>query len=61
MNNKKFNNIIIKRGIIILVCILVVAYIGTAIYFKNHFYLGSKINGVNVSWMTLEEVENLMA
>ncbi|SFU83920.1 peptidoglycan transpeptidase precursor, ErfK-YbiS-YhnG family [Clostridium sp. DSM 8431] len=49
------------RGIIILVCILVVAYIGTAIYFKNHFYLGSKINGVNVSGMTVEEVENLMA
>lgn len=61
MNNEKNNNIIIKRGIIVLVCALVVAYIGAAIYFKNHFYLGTKINGVNVSGMTVEEVENLMA
>ncbi|MBE6047612.1 MAG: peptidoglycan-binding protein [Clostridium sp.] len=52
--------IIINRSIIIIICAIVAIYVGTAIYFKNHFYLGSKINGINVSGKTVEEVESTL-
>lgn len=63
MNKQKHKKSIsrVDRGIIILVCVLISIYIGTAIYFKNHFYLGSKINGISVSGKTVEEVDNILA
>ncbi|MGG7177266.1 peptidoglycan binding domain-containing protein [Clostridium paraputrificum] len=38
--------------------ILLIIYLGGSMYFRNHFYLGSKINGMDVSRKTVEEVEN---
>lgn len=67
MEKQKNSSIIINKGIIsnkniiiIIICAVVAIYLGTAIYFKNHFYLGSKINGINVSGMTVEEVESTL-
>lgn len=60
MEKQKNSSSMMKKGIIILICVLVVIYLGTAIYFKNHFYLGSKINGISVSGMTVEEVESTL-
>ncbi|MBD7911556.1 L,D-transpeptidase/peptidoglycan binding protein [Clostridium sp. Sa3CVN1] len=43
------------KGIIISLCILLVIYLGFSIYFRNHFYFGSTINGINVSGKTVED------
>lgn len=53
-NNKKKTIIVISTiiGIILLI------YFGFAIYFMNHFYFGSKVNGSNISHKTVDEVEN---
>ncbi len=40
---------------------LLVIYLGMAQYFKNHFYFGTEINGINVSGKTLEDVKEVMA
>ena len=50
-----------KTVTIILVSILtllVLAYLGTAYYFKDHFYLFTKINGQECSAKTIKEVED---
>lgn len=56
---KKRNRIVI--GIIISLCTILVIYSGMAMYFRNHFYFGSKINGINVSGKTVVEVKGQMA
>ncbi|WP_461204871.1 L,D-transpeptidase family protein [Clostridium sp. DL1XJH146] len=48
-------------GILSLIGILVCIYFGMSIYFMNHFYFGSTINGVNVSGESVETVNELMA
>ncbi|WP_046066026.1 L,D-transpeptidase family protein [Clostridium scatologenes] len=58
-NNKKYNKVII--GAASSFCILLAIYLGISIYFSKHFYLGSKINCVNVSGKTVEEVDKQMA
>lgn len=58
MKRQKNSSILTNKGIIIIICAVVLIYLCTAIYFKNHFYFGSKINGINVSGMTVEEVES---
>lgn len=45
-----------KKGIIISFCIVFVIYLGFSIYFKNHFYFGTKLNSIDVSAKTVEEV-----
>ena len=42
------------KGIIISFCTMLVIYLGLSIYFSNHFYFGSEINGINVSGKTVE-------
>ena len=54
----KCNKIVL--GIIISVCSLLVIYFGMAVYFMNHFYFGSEINGINVSGISVEKVKELM-
>jgi hypothetical protein len=50
-----------KRNKIIISFFVVLAiYLGTTIYFKNHFYFGSTISCVNVSGKTVEEVDAQM-
>lgn len=51
----------IVAGVIISIGSLLLAYFGMAVYFINHFYFGSEINGVNVSCETIEEAEGKMA
>lgn len=45
------------KGIIISLCILLIVYIGFSVYFRNHFYFGSTINGINVSGKSVEAAD----
>lgn len=54
----KRNKIII--GTAISLCTLLIIYFGMVAYFKNHFYFGSEINGINVSAKTVEEAKGEM-
>lgn len=61
MEVKKSKSNKIIKGLLISLCVLIAAYIGAAQYFTNHFYLGSKINGVSVSGQTVDETKVKMA
>ncbi len=54
----------IKKRIVICIAsffsILIVAYLGMAIYFSHHYYFGSEINCINVSWKTIEEAKTMI-
>jgi hypothetical protein len=52
--NKNKKNV---KGIIISLCAMIVIYVGLSIYFSNHFYFGSKINGINVAGKTVEQAD----
>lgn len=58
-SKSKLNNI--TKGIIISFCVLIAVYIGVSQYFSNHFYFGSKINGISVSGKTVDETKEKMA
>jgi lipoprotein-anchoring transpeptidase ErfK/SrfK len=47
-------------GIAVALCTLLVIYFGMAKYYTNHFYFGSKINSIDVSGKTIEEVAEIM-
>lgn len=44
--------------ILIPLILLIAIYLGVTFYFKNHFYFGSIINGINYSGKTVAQVEN---
>lgn len=46
--------------IIISLCILLAIYLAASIYFMKHLYFGSKINGMDVSGKTVEEIKAQM-
>ncbi|MGI6218020.1 MAG: L,D-transpeptidase family protein [Coriobacteriales bacterium] len=52
-----------KAGIIVgvIVGVLVVAYIAGSVFFMTHFEPGSTISGIDVSWKTAEEADQLLA
>ncbi|MCT8975913.1 L,D-transpeptidase/peptidoglycan binding protein [Clostridium sp. CX1] len=56
---EKGNRIIM--GIMIILWVLLITYMGTVAYFTNRFYFGSEINGINVSGKTVEETKEQMA
>ena len=60
MENQKNKHNKIAIGIIISFFILLVIYLGTTMYFMNHFYFGSTISCINVSGKTVEEVDEQM-
>lgn len=45
-----------KKGIIISFCTVLVIYLGVSIYFTNHFYFSTKINNIDASGKTVEDV-----
>jgi len=49
------------KGIIISFCAVLVIYLGLSIYFSNHFYFGTKINGISVSGKTVEAADEAIA
>ncbi|MDO5516810.1 MAG: L,D-transpeptidase/peptidoglycan binding protein [Clostridium sp.] len=53
---KKKNNKVLL-GIIISICGLGAVYLGTSLYFSNHFNVGSKINSIDVSGRTIDEAD----
>src|SRR3712207_7245850 len=44
-------------GISASIVVLLGIYLGISMYFSNHFYFGTKINNVDVSGKTVDEVE----
>ncbi|MDF2615189.1 MAG: hypothetical protein K0S71_2975 [Clostridia bacterium] len=56
---KKYKKFII--GIIIVLCTLLIFYLGITAYFINHFYSGTEINGIDVSGKSVKDVEILLA
>jgi hypothetical protein len=56
-NNRKK---IIIGTTISLGALLVVIYFGMALYFTNHYYIGSEINGISVSGKSVKEVKEQM-
>lgn len=41
--------------------LLLLVYLGFVIYFSNHFFFNTKINGIDASKMNIEETEQLLA
>ncbi|OPJ57643.1 L,D-transpeptidase family protein [Clostridium oryzae] len=52
---KKYNKIIISS--ILFFCVLLGIYLGTSIYFSNHFYFNSSIDSIDVSCKTVTEAQ----
>ncbi len=52
--NKIMNN---KKGIIIVISTLIFMYLGMSIFFINHFYPSTQINGIDVSFKTINGAE----
>lgn len=52
--NKLSNN---KKCIIMVISPLTFMYLGVSVFFMNHFYIGTKINGVDVSSKTINKAE----
>lgn len=48
-------------GIIISICALLLAYFAVSIYFMKHLFLGTKINGTDVSFQTVDQIKSEMA
>lgn len=59
MKKNKLNKT--TKCIIASFCVLIAAYIGISQYFTNHFYFGSKINGISVSGKTVDQAKAKMA
>lgn len=59
-NKPVFSNLKKYIGIVIgIVCIALVAiYVNGTVYYTTHFYKGTHINGIDVSKLTADEVEN---
>ena len=51
----------IKIGLIAAACLFAVLYIGTALYFKDHFYQNTVIFGIECSQKTIAEVKEEVA
>ena len=47
-------------GIIIALCILLCIYLGMSVYFMNHFYYGSEINGIKISSKSVKDAEAVL-
>ena len=59
--NVKNNKSIIIKSILITFAILLLVYIGISIFFISHFNFNSTINGIDVSKMTVDKANNLLA
>jgi hypothetical protein len=55
---KKYKKIV--AGTVIFLSVLLLIYFGMTIYFTNHFYLGSKIDSIDVSGKTVVEVISIV-
>lgn len=60
INIKSFLKDRITGNILILVTSIVLIYMSISIYFVNHFFWGTKINGVNVSLKSHKEVSSII-
>lgn len=63
MNTKNFltKHKVILCSVLVSFALLLLIYLGFVIYFSNHFFFHTKINGVDASKKTIEETEKLLA
>ena len=54
---RKINVAKLYQVVMISLCTLIIIYLGMTMYFKNHFYFGSVINGINVTGKTVEKLK----
>ena len=40
--------------------VLVIAYVGVSVYFMEHFFTGTEVNGVNADLYTVKQVNELL-
>lgn len=57
MRKKRIKSKSNTKGIMIGLITLIFIYLGAAVFFTNHFYFGSKINGIDVSFKTVNGAE----
>lgn len=57
---KKSTKIVLSIFTIVILLVIAI-YLGVSVYFNNHFFPGSMINGIDASSKTVEEVERLIA
>lgn len=50
-----------KKNMIICFSIFMSMYLGVSAYFMNHFYFGTKINGINVAGKTVKQADELIS
>ncbi|SFC86481.1 L,D-transpeptidase family protein [Clostridium uliginosum] len=46
-----------KKGLIISLCTLMAMYLGVSVFFMNHFYFGSQINGIDIAGKTVKQAD----
>ena len=51
-----FNSVLFFAGT--LVAILLCIYLAVSVYYQNHFFKGTTLNGVDISKMTVSEAES---
>ena len=54
---KERNKLINKKNITIGLSILIFMYLGVSVFFMNHFYFGSQINGIDISFKTINQAK----
>ena len=60
INIKKLFKIEFNKKIIIFIVSTVVIYLLISLYFTNHYFLNTEINGINISLKTHEDVNNIL-
>ena len=61
LSTKGIKDIPKKKIAAIIVGVLAVIYIGLAVFFTNHFYFGTVINGESCSGKTVADVEEMFS
>lgn len=58
MSGQKKNTVNLLQKLLLFLSPLVIIYLSISLYFTNHFYYNSVINGINVSGQTIKEADN---
>ena len=57
---EKFKKSSPKKIVAIIAACLAIIYIGFSVFYMNHFYLGTEVNGMDLSGKTVEQAENMV-
>ena len=57
---EKFKKLSPKKIAAVVVACLAVVYIGFSVFYMNHFYIGTEVNGLDLSGKTVEQAEQMI-